>query len=167
MTSDNERRLTRAEAAALLTGRGYRTAKATLDKLAVVGGGPSFEKFGRRPLSIPRRRLWPGCKAAPADHGPTRQPLPKNGKPRSRYCRPRRGKSHRPIPLQDQTTMPNVTSHAHRRNDPIGLPILDAIERARIRALPRPAGKLARRFGLPASTALAVAIAAGFQCDDR
>lgn len=50
MTSDNERRLTRTEAAALLTQRGYRTAKATLDKLAVIGGGPTFEKFGRRPL---------------------------------------------------------------------------------------------------------------------
>lgn len=46
----NERRMTRAEAAALLTERGYRTAKATLDKLAVIGGGPAFEKFGRKPL---------------------------------------------------------------------------------------------------------------------
>lgn len=45
-----ERRLTRAEAAALLTAWGYRTAKASLDKLAVVGGGPAFEKFGRKPL---------------------------------------------------------------------------------------------------------------------
>jgi hypothetical protein len=50
MMQDNERRLTRAEAAALLTERGYRTAKATLDKLAVIGGGPTFEKFGRKPL---------------------------------------------------------------------------------------------------------------------
>jgi hypothetical protein len=42
--------MTRAEAANFLTQRGYRTAKATLDKLAVIGGGPVFEKFGRKPL---------------------------------------------------------------------------------------------------------------------
>jgi hypothetical protein len=50
MISNNEKRLSRTEAAALLTSRGFRTAKATLDKLAVVGGGPVFEKFGRKPL---------------------------------------------------------------------------------------------------------------------
>jgi len=47
---DIERRLDRKEAAAFLTSHGYRTAPATLAKLACVGGGPPFESFGRRPL---------------------------------------------------------------------------------------------------------------------
>jgi hypothetical protein len=44
------RRLDRKEAAQFLTSRGYRTAAATLAKLACIGGGPTFESFGRRPL---------------------------------------------------------------------------------------------------------------------
>lgn len=43
-------KLSRAEAAAFLTARGYRISVATLGKYACVGGGPVFEKFGRRPL---------------------------------------------------------------------------------------------------------------------
>lgn len=43
-------KLSRAEAAAFLTARGYRISVATLGKYACVGGGPAFEKFGRRPL---------------------------------------------------------------------------------------------------------------------
>jgi hypothetical protein len=50
MQPDNERRLTRAEAAAFLSERGYRVAYATLNKYAVTGGGPMFESFGRKPL---------------------------------------------------------------------------------------------------------------------
>jgi hypothetical protein len=46
----HERRLGRKEAAQFLTDRGYRTASATLAKLACIGGGPIFESFGRRPL---------------------------------------------------------------------------------------------------------------------
>ena len=45
-----ECRLDRRQAAAFLTARGYRTAPATLAKLACVGGGPTFESFGRKPL---------------------------------------------------------------------------------------------------------------------
>jgi hypothetical protein len=45
-----ERRLNRREAAEWLTTHGYRTAEATLAKLATVGGGPTYEKFGRKPL---------------------------------------------------------------------------------------------------------------------
>ena len=45
-----DRKLGRKEAAQFLTDRGYRTAPATLAKLACVGGGPTFESFGRRPL---------------------------------------------------------------------------------------------------------------------
>lgn len=42
-----------------------------------------------------------------------------------------------------------------------GLPLLELAERARIRALPWPARRLAHRHNLPASTARAVAEAAG------
>jgi len=47
---DVECRLDRKEAASFLSARGYRTAPATLAKLACIGGGPAFESFGRRPL---------------------------------------------------------------------------------------------------------------------
>jgi hypothetical protein len=45
-----ECRLDRQQAAAFLTAHGYRTAPATLAKLASIGGGPVFESFGRKPL---------------------------------------------------------------------------------------------------------------------
>jgi hypothetical protein len=47
---DIQRRLDRKEAAQFLTTHGYRTAPATLAKLACIGGVPTFESFGRRPL---------------------------------------------------------------------------------------------------------------------
>jgi hypothetical protein len=53
MQHDEERRLTRTEAAAFLSERGYRVAYATLNKYATVGGGPVFQSFGRRPLYKP------------------------------------------------------------------------------------------------------------------
>ena len=53
MQADNERRLTRAEAATFLSERGFRVAYATLNKYASVGGGPLYESFGRRPLYRP------------------------------------------------------------------------------------------------------------------
>lgn len=42
--------LDRKQAAQFLTERGYRTAHATLAKLACLGGGPIFQSFGRKPL---------------------------------------------------------------------------------------------------------------------
>jgi hypothetical protein len=50
MDTNIQRRLDRKEAASFLTSHGYRTAPATLAKLACLGGGPVFESFGRRPL---------------------------------------------------------------------------------------------------------------------
>jgi hypothetical protein len=50
MIIDHERRLDRKQAAQFLTDLGYRTAHATLAKLACIGGGPIFESFGRKPL---------------------------------------------------------------------------------------------------------------------
>ena len=47
---DIQRRLDRKEAAQFLTSHGYRTAPATLAKLACIGGGPAFLSFGRKPL---------------------------------------------------------------------------------------------------------------------
>jgi hypothetical protein len=46
----HEKRLGRKEAAQFLTERGYKTAPATLAKLACIGGGPVFQSFGRKPL---------------------------------------------------------------------------------------------------------------------
>ncbi len=45
------------------------------------------------------------------------------------------------------------------------LPLLEYGERVRIRALPRAARRLAQRYGLPPSTACAVASAAGFHME--
>ena len=50
MAVEFECRLDRQQAAAFLSARGYRTAPATLAKLASIGGGPVFESFGRKPL---------------------------------------------------------------------------------------------------------------------
>jgi hypothetical protein len=50
MAAEFEFRLDRRQAADFLTARGYRTAPATLAKLACIGGGPMFESFGRKPL---------------------------------------------------------------------------------------------------------------------
>ena len=50
MGTDLERPLTRREAAQWLTERGFRTAEASLAKAATVGGGPTYRKFGRKPL---------------------------------------------------------------------------------------------------------------------
>src|SRR5215472_10524408 len=44
------KRLDTRQASAFLTASGYTTAPATLNKLRCLGGGPTFEKFGRRPL---------------------------------------------------------------------------------------------------------------------
>lgn len=70
MHTEAERRLTRTEAAAFLTERGYRVAYATLNKYATVGGGPVFESFGRRPLYKPADLLaWVASKTtAPRRH---------------------------------------------------------------------------------------------------
>ena len=50
MAAEFERRLDRRQAADFLSARGYRTAPATLAKLACIGGGPTFESLGRKPL---------------------------------------------------------------------------------------------------------------------
>ena len=50
MVQDSERLLGRKDAAQYLTERGFKTAAATLAKLACVGGGPRFRSFGRKPL---------------------------------------------------------------------------------------------------------------------
>jgi hypothetical protein len=45
-----DKRLDTRGASTFLTAIGYTTAPATLNKLRCIGGGPIFEKFGRRPL---------------------------------------------------------------------------------------------------------------------
>jgi hypothetical protein len=52
MINDTNRQLDRRQAAQFLTDQGYRTASATLAKLACLGGGPVFRCFGRKPLYL-------------------------------------------------------------------------------------------------------------------
>ena len=49
----NKRLLRRAEAAEFLRQHGYPISKATLNKKATVGGGPSFTRWSRFPLYDP------------------------------------------------------------------------------------------------------------------
>jgi hypothetical protein len=65
-----ERRLTRREAANFLTERGYAVASTTLAKYSVIGGGPAYEKFGRKPLYTETGLLaWVASKtSAPQRH---------------------------------------------------------------------------------------------------
>jgi hypothetical protein len=52
-----ELQLDRKQAAEFLTSRGFKTAPATLAKLACLGGGPVFRSYGRKPLYLPRDLL--------------------------------------------------------------------------------------------------------------
>lgn len=52
-TTGLDRLLPRRDAAQFLSEHGYKTAPATLAKLACLGGGPPFRSFGRRPLYHP------------------------------------------------------------------------------------------------------------------
>jgi hypothetical protein len=61
------------------------------------------------------------------------------------------------------TKLPTLARH--RNGCAIPLPLLDQIDRARVRALPLPARRLVQLYGFSASTALAVALAAGFNCE--
>ena len=45
--------LLRTEAAHFLTSHGFPVATRTLAKLACIGGGPTFRKYGNRPLYDP------------------------------------------------------------------------------------------------------------------
>lgn len=47
-TTTQAKYLDRNEAAAYLTSQGLRISKATLQKFATVGGGPSYQRFGHR-----------------------------------------------------------------------------------------------------------------------
>lgn len=50
----------------------------------------------------------------------------------------------------------------HRKDRATSLPVLDYLDRARVRALPLPARRLIRLYGLSPAAALAQAQAAGF-----
>jgi hypothetical protein len=80
MAVEFESRLDRRQAAAFLTARGYRTAPATLAKLACIGGGPPFESFGRKPLYREADLLaWAKAKTT----GPRRSTSDPGGRPSS------------------------------------------------------------------------------------
>ena len=57
MSSTSPRGMQRREIADFLTEQGYRIAPSTLAKLAVIGGGPAFRKFGSRPIYDPAESL--------------------------------------------------------------------------------------------------------------
>ena len=60
--------------------RGYRTAPATLAKLASIGGGPTFESFGRKPLYREADLLaWAQAKTT----GPRRSTIDPGARPSS------------------------------------------------------------------------------------
>ena len=79
MTTGEARYLSRAEAAEFLTERGYKTAPSTLAKKAVVGGGPPFVSWGRKPLYNPEsllewaQRRCTGPRRSTSDRGEERQ----------------------------------------------------------------------------------------------
>lgn len=61
--------------------------------------------------------------------------------------------------------MTKVLKRARHRNvRATPLPLLDHIDRVRVRALPLPARRLNQLYGLEPATALEVACAAGFHC---
>jgi hypothetical protein len=64
-----DHKLGRKEAAQFLTSHGYRTAPATLAKLACLGGGPVFRSFGRKPLYQAADLLaWAEARTTPPRH---------------------------------------------------------------------------------------------------
>jgi hypothetical protein len=99
MQPDNERRLTRIEAAAFLSERGFRVAYATMNKYATVGGGPTFEYFGRRPLYKPTDLLaWVATKTSGPRRHTSHKPAAETYDPAS--SDPGRGKAIRRIPCE-------------------------------------------------------------------
>src|SRR5262249_49182654 len=81
----------RKNAAAFLTDRGFKTAPATLAKLACLGGGPGFRSFGRKPLYLAAGLLaW-------AEARTTRPPRPTSATagPRARHRESHRGRVRR------------------------------------------------------------------------
>ena len=54
---DHNSYLTRRMAAEFLTENGYKTAEASLAKLACTGGGPVFISYGRRAIYAPTELL--------------------------------------------------------------------------------------------------------------
>lgn len=58
--------LTRRAAAELLTSKGFTTSPKTLAKLACIGGGPPFRRWGSRPVYDPDDLLaWATARLTP------------------------------------------------------------------------------------------------------
>lgn len=74
MTADNTRPLSRQEAADYCTGRGFKVARGTLDKLACIGGGPDYQRFGKAALYYPAALdRWIATRlTVPSDRSPGR-----------------------------------------------------------------------------------------------
>lgn len=63
--------------------------------------------------------------------------------------------------------MSKIAASPRADNAGASLPLLDYAERTRIRSLPMPARRLARRHNLPPATACMIAEAAGFALEAR
>lgn len=62
-------KLTRREASQFLKERGYPVAWTTLQKLACIGGGPEYQRFGNRTLYTPERLIdWAEAKLSAPRH---------------------------------------------------------------------------------------------------
>jgi hypothetical protein len=130
-------------------------------------GSIQYDCHHRLPHFLLRSAAWPslGPNALCATHlKPPETKCPGHG------VRDRAGA--KPFPQsrpRERKNMVTVRKRGRSRNGhATPLPLLDHIDRARVRALPLAARRLAQGHGLPASTALHVALAAGFKCgDDR
>lgn len=60
------RRVSRKKSAQYLTDHGYEISHNTLQKLACVGGGPEYEKWGNRCLYLPEKLIeWAESRLKP------------------------------------------------------------------------------------------------------
>jgi hypothetical protein len=103
-----DKRLDTRQASVFLTASGYTTAPATLNKLRCIGGGPPFEKFGRRPLYSEKSLLeWV--------HGRTTGPLRFTSDPENKASPLDAPIEARPIrPTQRPLGRPRRMAAAHR-----------------------------------------------------
>jgi hypothetical protein len=102
------RYLSRAETAEFLTERGYKTAPATLAKLAVIGGGPPFISWGRKPLYDPAallewaQRRCTGPRRSTSDRGEAN--LPTEPSASGDDTHPPLGRKGAPLESEDEQT---------------------------------------------------------------
>lgn len=69
METTTPRFLDRLEAAQHLTNRGLKTSPKTLQKLATVGGGPAYQRYGHRAVyTVENLDAWAAERLTPPSH---------------------------------------------------------------------------------------------------